>query len=109
MHYFRCTRPMTWRQCRKRTWGGRGTEEAGGRGWKLGPLPVPRPSHSFLHSSSGLYSPTQEAQHSKMGRSWGYLLLGAAELALRLPKMGDQGSWEITPHQLAEAGASDLS
>lgn len=44
-----------------------------------------------------------------MGRSWGYPLLGAAELALKLPKMGDQGSWEITPHQLAEAGASDLS
>lgn len=93
-----CTRPVTWRQGRRRARGSRGTEEAGGRGWKLGPLPDPGPSYSFLHSSSGLYSPTQEAQLSKeMGRSWGYPLLGAAELALKLPKMGDQGSWETSP------------
>lgn len=52
-----------------------------------------------IHSctvSSCLYSPTQEAQHSReMGRSWGSTLLGAAELALKSPKTGGLG--DLTP------------
>lgn len=31
------------------------------------------------------------------GQELGYPLLGAAELALKLPKMGDQESWNTSP------------
>nr|KAF6296123.1 hypothetical protein mMyoMyo1_009225 [Myotis myotis] len=75
--------------------------QGNGRGWRQvveAGAAVPSPSHSFLHSSSGLYSPTQEAQHSKeMGRCWGYPCWELLSWLSNSPKWGTRGAGRSPP------------